>query len=188
MISRAGGPSNDANLREVRVRRRSGEAFVLNLYLAIYQGDPDQNLILDDGDLIYIPTLVLDANRVFVFGEVAKPGVIKLTESNMRLADAIAEAGGPTVFAVKQETRIVRGDITRPEILLADVKKLFEQGDQTQNVALNNGDFIFVPKSFFGDANEFWQRIRPIFDIIVAPAYTVNQWDEAVDRFQGNPR
>lgn len=188
MISRAGGPSKDANLREVRVRRRSGEAFVLNLYLAIYQGDPDQNLIMNDGDLIYIPTLVLDANRVFVFGEVERPGVIKLAESNMRLADAIAQAGGPTVFAIKQETRIVRGDITQPEILLADVKKLFEQGDQTQNVALNNGDFIFVPKSFFGDANEFWQRIRPIFDIVVAPAYTVNQWDQAIDRFQGNPR
>jgi protein involved in polysaccharide export with SLBB domain len=187
MISRAGGPSKDANLREVRVRRRSGEAFVLNLYLAIYQGDPDQNLILDDGDLIYIPTLVLDANRVFVFGEVARPGVIKLAESNMRLADAIAQAGGPTVFAIKQETRIVRGDITQPEILLANVKKLFEQGDQTQNLALNNGDFIYVPKSFFGDANEFWQRIRPIFDIIVAPAYTVNQWNEAIDRFQVNP-
>jgi protein involved in polysaccharide export with SLBB domain len=37
MVARAGGPSRDANLREVRIRRKSGETFALNLYRAIYQ-------------------------------------------------------------------------------------------------------------------------------------------------------
>jgi polysaccharide export outer membrane protein len=181
MLARAGGPNRDANLREVRVRRKNGETFALNLYRAIYQGDPSQDIILNDGDLIYFPTLVLDANRVFVFGEVAKPGVIKLPESNMQLFDAIAEAGGPTVFAVKSESKIVRGSVTNPEIIGIDLKKLLEEGDQTQNVALNSGDFIYVPRSFFGDVNIFWKRVKPLFEMVIAPARTVNEWDEALD-------
>jgi polysaccharide export outer membrane protein len=181
MLALAGGPNRDANLREVRVRRTNGETFALNLYRAIYQGDPSQNIILNDGDWIYFPTLVLDANRVFVFGEVASPGVIKLPESNMQLFDAVAEAGGPTVFAVKRQTKIVRGSATHPEIIDVDLKKLLEEGDQTQNVALNSGDFIYVPRSFMGDVNIFWQRIRPLFELVIAPARTVNEWDEALD-------
>jgi polysaccharide export outer membrane protein len=181
MLSLAGGPTRDANLREVRVRRRNGETFALNLYRAIYQGDPAQNIILDDGDLIFIPTLVVDATRVYVFGEVTKPGAIKLTESNMRLFDAISEAGGPTVFAVKREAKIVRGDVNHPEIIPVDLKKLLEEGDQTQNVALNSGDFIYLPRSVFGDVNLFWQRIKPLFELVTAPARTYNEWNNAVD-------
>jgi protein involved in polysaccharide export with SLBB domain len=181
MLARTGGPNRDANLREVRVRRKSGETFALNLYRAIYQGDPSQDIVLNDGDLIFFSTLVLDANRVFVFGEVANPGVIKLAESNMQLFDAIAEAGGPTVFAVKRETKLVRGSVTNPEIIAIDLKKLLEEGDQTQNVALNSGDFIYVPRSVFGDVNVFWSRVKPLFQMIIAPARAINEWDRAYD-------
>jgi polysaccharide export outer membrane protein len=184
LLARAGGPNRDANLREVRVRRKNGETFALNLYRAIYQGDPSQNIILNDGDWIYFTTLILDANRVFVFGEVASPGVIKLAESNMQLFDAIAEAGGPTVFAVKRQTKIVRGSVTRPEIIDVDLKKLLEEGDQTQNVALNSGDFIYVPRGFMGDVNIFWKRVKPLFEMVIAPARTVNEWDEALDTLE----
>ena len=136
---------------------------------------------MDDGDLIFFPTLVLEANRVYVFGEVAKPGVIKLPESNMRLFDAISEAGGPTVFALKREARIVRGDVTQPEIISVDIKRLIEEGDQTQNVLLASGDLIYVPRSAFGDVNQFWKRVKPLFELVIAPARIVNEWDEALD-------
>ena len=181
MVARAGGPSRDANLREVRMRRRNGETLTLNLFRAIYQGDPSQNIVLNSGDLLFFPTLVLDANRVYVFGEVATPGVYKLPEANMRLFDAISEAGGPTVFAEKSSARIVRGSVTRPEIISIDLKKLIEQGDQTQNVMLASGDLIYVPRSAFGDVNQFWQRVRPLFEIVYSPARIVNEWDRALD-------
>ena len=183
IVAKAGGPSMDANLREIRVRRKSGEAFSINLYRAIYQGDVTQDLVLDDGDLVYFPTLVTDANRVYVFGEVFNPGVIELSESNMRVADAIMEAGGPTVFALKREVRVVRGNVNQPDIFQIDVKRLLEEGDQTQNIRLSSGDFVFVPRSFFGDVNQFWTRIRPLFELVIAPARTVNEWDDALNQF-----
>jgi len=181
MMALAGGPNIDANLREVRVRRKNGEAFSLNLYRSLYQGDPSQNIILNAGDLVYFPALVVDANRVYVFGEVGKPGAVKLPEARMRLADAIAEAGGPTVFAYKPEIRVVRGDVARPEILTVDLKRLLQYGDQSQNLALDNGDFVYVPRSAFGSINLFWQRVRPLFEIVVAPARIVNEYDEAIE-------
>ena len=181
MVARAGGPSRDANLREVRVRRSSGETLTLNLFRAIYQGDPSQNIVLNDGDLLFFPTLVLDANRVYVFGEVENPGVYKLPEANMSLFDAISEAGGPTVFAQQSSTRIVRGSPERPDIIPIDLKKLIEQGDQTQNVMLASGDLIYVPRSSFGDVNQFWSRVRPLFEMIFFPARVVNEWDRAID-------
>ncbi len=181
MVARAGGPSRDANLREVRMRRRNGETLTLNLFRAIYQGDPSQNIVLNSGDLLFFPTLVLDANRVYVFGEVVSPGVYKLPEANMRLFDAISEAGGPTVFAEKSSARIVRGSVTRPEIIPIDLKKLVEQGDQTQNILLASGDLIYVPRSAFGDVNQFWKRIKPLFEIVYSPARVINEWDRALD-------
>jgi len=181
MVSRVGSPARDANLRDVKLRRKDGQSLTLNLYRVIYQGDSNQDIILNSGDYIFFPTLVIDANRVYVFGEVANPGVYKLPETNMRLFDALSEAGGPTVFGERRSAKIVRGDPTHPEIIEVDLKRLIEQGDQTQNVLLVSGDLIYVPRSVFGDVNVFWQRVKPLFEMVSAPARIVNEWDEALD-------
>ena len=47
-ITRAGGPTQNANLRNVRMRRKNGQSITLNLYKAILQGDQSQNPIMAD--------------------------------------------------------------------------------------------------------------------------------------------
>ncbi|UCH19963.1 MAG: VCBS repeat-containing protein [Deltaproteobacteria bacterium] len=185
LVSKAGGPTPDANLREVRVRRQDGQSISLDLNKAIFQGDPSQNVILDAGDLVFIPTLDQEANRVYVFGEVKEPGLYTFTRSDMRLFDAISKAGGPTVFATEESTKIVRGDVTHPEILSVDLKQLIEQGDQTQNILLASGDLVYVPRRFWGDVNIFWQRIKPLFELVFSPANIINEYDEALDALSG---
>jgi protein involved in polysaccharide export with SLBB domain len=185
MVSKAGGPTRDANLREVHVRRRDGQSMALDLNRAIFQGDLSQDIILDAGDLVFIPTLSAEANRVYVFGEVKDPGLYTFTGSKMHIFDAISKAGGPTVFATEESTKIVRGDVTHPEILSVDLKKLIVQGDQTQNVLLASGDLVYVPRRFWGDVNIFWQRIKPLFELIIAPARIVNEYDDAIDTLSG---
>jgi protein involved in polysaccharide export with SLBB domain len=150
MVSKAGGPTRDANLREVHVRRRDGQSIALDLNRAIFQGDLSQDIILDAGDLIFIPTLSAEANRVYVFGEVKEPGLYTFTGNEIRIFDAISKAGGPTVFATEESSKIVRGDVTHPEIISVDIKRLVEQGDQTQNVILASGDLVYVPRRFAG--------------------------------------
>ena len=182
MISRAGGPNADANLRDVRIRRITNEAFSVDLYKAITQGDRSQDIILDDGDLVFIATISKESNRVYVFGEVKSPGIYTFEGLEMRLFDAISQAGGVTVFGIPKSTKIVRGDITRPEVISANLQALVEEGDQTQNVSLANGDLVYVPRSFVGDMNIFMQRISPLLRLLFLPAqfrdeyFTTNDW------------
>ncbi len=181
LLTQAGGPTEDADLKSVLVRRKSGETVSLNLYRTIFQGDVTQDIVLNDGDLIYLPALSKEANRVYVFGEVQKPGAYTFRGSEMRLIDAISEAGGITPFASQAETRVVRGDITRPEIISANLLRLVENGDRSQNLQLASGDFIYVPRSGFGDIKLFYDRVRPLLELVLWPARTVIDWDNAAD-------
>ena len=169
LITKAGGPQDNANLKNINIRRKNGQSISLNLFEAIHQGDPSKDFVLDDGDVIFIPTLARDGNRIYVFGEVEEPGTYTFKGTDIHLADVIAEAGGPTVFATESSTKVIRGDITRPEIISANLEDLLKQGDQSQNVALVAGDIIYVPRSWIGDVNRFARQMQPIFDLLSGP-------------------
>ena len=126
--------------------------------------------MLNDGDLLYLPTLSKETNRVYVFGEVQKPGAYTFSGSEMRLIDAISDAGGTTPFAYRADTRVVRGDITRPEILSANLARLVESGDRSQNLLLASGDLVYVPRSSIGDIKLFYDQVRPLLELSVARA------------------
>lgn len=165
--------SRDANLREIKVTRKNGRTLQLNIYKAMTLGDKTQNIILDQGDSIYVPLISKEGNRVFIFGEIAQPGAYPFTGSAMTLIDAVANCGGYTVFAKPEFTKIVRGDKTNPEVISVDLKKLIETGDQSQNVALMDGDLVYIPRSAIGDVNLFVERLRPILRLISIPSDTI---------------
>ena len=181
MLTLAGGPADNADLKSVRIRRKDGETVSLNLYKTIIQGDLTQDLVLNDGDLLYLPTLSKETNRVYVFGEVQKPGAYTFSGSEMRLIDAISDAGGTTPFAYRADTRVVRGDITRPEILSANLARLVESGDRSQNLLLASGDLVYVPRSGFGDIKLFYDQVRPLLELVLWPARVVIDWNSAAD-------
>ncbi|MGD9304953.1 MAG: FG-GAP-like repeat-containing protein [Desulfobacterales bacterium] len=185
-ITKAGGPAPNANLENISVRRRDGRAVSLNLFKAIQQGDPEQDFILDDGDVVFVPLFDKSQNRVYVFGEVKNPGAYEYIGAKMKLFDAVSEAGGATIFASTSNTKVVRGDPTAPEIISANLKNLVEEGDQTQNVVLAGGDLVYVPRSGFGEVNLFAKRIRPILELILWPARIVKDWDDAADIISGD--
>ena len=169
LVTKAGGPTETADLGGVNIRRANGESISVNLFEAIQQGDPGKDFVLDNNDVVFIPTLSRDGNRIHVFGEVENPGTYTFKDVDIRLADVVAEAGGPTVFATESNTRVIRGDITRPEVITANLESLLELGDQSQNVALVPGDLVYIPRSRIGDFNRFWEQVSPFFELIMAP-------------------
>jgi protein involved in polysaccharide export with SLBB domain len=175
-LTLAGGPERDADLRHVKVRRQNGRTITLDLFAAINRGDPDHDLVLDNNDVVYLPRLDKATSRVYVFGEVENPGAYPFTGPQMRLIDAISEAGGPTVFAISSSTKVVRGDINKPEVLSSDLQRLMEEGDQSQNVLLASGDFIYVPRNSLGDINIFLQQIKPFFELTRQPGMTYQSY------------
>jgi polysaccharide export outer membrane protein len=86
------------------------------------------------------------SKKVFVLGEIAKPGTFPY-EENMSIIQAVLLAGGFTKLSAKNGTsvtRLVNGQETRVKVPVADI----EQGRE-KNFPLQPGDIVFVPESFF---------------------------------------
>jgi len=167
-LSLAGGPTPKANLRQVTVRRESGEMFTVNLYKTITQGDMSQNLVLDDGDTVVVPSVAEGRNKVFVLGEVASPGVYP-SQGGLNVIEAVSMAGGFKETAVLGSARIVRGDLRKPEVIACNLKSILNNGDMSQNITLHDGDILYVPKNTLGSISEFLREISPILNLFLYP-------------------
>ncbi|MHC1759654.1 MAG: polysaccharide biosynthesis/export family protein [Negativicutes bacterium] len=84
----------------------------------------------------------LGGTRVYVLGEVVKPGSYEIEKAH-NLLDAITAAGGPTKDGAKRNVYVVRqsepGKYQKVNLLA-----ILRKGDQSQNVALNEGDSVFL--------------------------------------------
>jgi protein involved in polysaccharide export with SLBB domain len=116
---------------------------------------------------------VLKVKRVFVFGDVKKPGMIPMPR-HMTVLQALAAADMYTETALIEEVRVIRGgDLAKPHMLMADLARAFTYGDMTRNVSLEENDIVFVPREHLGDASEAAKKIMPIITAGVAPFYPV---------------
>jgi len=95
---------------------------------------------------ITVSTREYNSKKIFVVGEVQKPGTFPY-EDNMTIIQAITLAGGFTKTAAKNSTnltRLVEGHEMKQTVEVDDIA----QG-KAPNVPLLPGDIIFVPESFF---------------------------------------
>jgi polysaccharide export outer membrane protein len=159
-ISLHGGPTDKADLAQVKVVRANGSTFFLNLYNAMFEGDIQQNIILDDGDIVFVPTLEVSARKFYVLGEVKTPGIYDMKDE-VRVLEAIMRAGSFTDRASLSSIVIIRGNITQPEVNIINLEKLIRAGDQSENIEILNGDVIYVPRHFVGSINYFVNQILP---------------------------
>ena len=83
--------------------------------------------------------------RVYVLGEVSKPGAYEL-EKQHNLLDAIGVAGGYTKNAAKKKVMILRKDQKNNPIKV-NLLNLLTKGDMTQNYALTDGDVVYLSDS-----------------------------------------
>jgi len=162
-IQQAGGITQLADIRNVEVRRvtRSGPPQVirLNLWDLVQAGDASQDLVLQQGDTIVIPTATAlnpaDANlqgsasfapstvRVNVVGEVVSPGSVQIPP-NSTLNQALLSAGGFNKRAHKGSVELIRlnpnGTVTRQKVSIDFSKGI----DDKNNPLIRNNDIIVV--------------------------------------------
>lgn len=112
----------------------------------------------------------LKIKRVFVFGDVRKPGAVPMPR-NMTVLQALAAVENYNETALLEEIRIVRGSLDRPYIVTADLARTFTYGDLSRNVALEENDVIFVPREHLGDTTEAAKKIMPVVQMAIAPFY-----------------
>jgi len=107
--------------------------------------DPKVNVVVEE----------YHSQEVFVLGEVAKPGPYGLKGENL-LLDVLLQAGGPTgsagdVVSILRRSPQVGEEITTTGIplthLTVNVTRLLLDGDLAQNIPVQKGDVIFLPRS-----------------------------------------
>ncbi len=90
-INNAGGLTADADWRNVTLTR-NGDVQNLSLYQLMQKGDLTQNRLIQKGDIIHVPRN--DSQKVFVFGDVKNPEMLKIDRSGMTLTEALSSVGG----------------------------------------------------------------------------------------------
>jgi polysaccharide export outer membrane protein len=115
-----------------------------------------------------IEVVEYSGHKVFVLGEVVRPGVY-LADGNIKVIEAILLAYGPTKDAKKQNVLLIRGGIKneKPELIVIDFEKAVEEGDTSQNIVVQAGDIVYMPRSVIGDVKNFFANISAILNPIV---------------------
>jgi len=107
--------------------------------------------------------------RVYVGGEVGKPGVVPLT-ANLTLVQAVQEAGGFLETAHLSQVVLIRRDASgQPVGYALDVRPVIGGTKPAEDVPLQPYDVAFVPRSKIADVNLFVKQwIRDNLPIPVA--------------------
>ena len=175
-IQTAGGLTQAADLRQIQVQRpqASGppQMTTVNLWELLQNGDLSQNLALQDGDTLLIPTaaqislaetnhlaaanFVADPNQtlnIAVVGEVLRPGPHQLGSGSgggrhPTVTQAIQAAGGITPTADIQHIQVLRLTRNGPEqVIDIDLWALLQDGDRYQDIVLQQGDTVVIPEA-----------------------------------------
>ncbi len=107
--------------------------------------------------------------KIFVLGEVKRPGVYDFT-AGLTLLQILAHAGGYTDTAVLRDMRIIRGELDNPTLIRVNIKGTVK-GKEIKDVLLAQNDIIFIPRSHIGNWNAFIQKIRPSIEVLSIPVH-----------------
>jgi len=156
LLSFAGGPSESAG-QTVQIVHAGGPSLCDKASEAVandtgglvsykledtLQGVPEANPFVRPGDIVR----VLDADQVYVVGNVLRPTAIPLKEP-ITISRAIAVAGGTAPSTKKDKVRIIRqtpGSITKQEIFV-DLGAIEKR--KADDIALLPNDIVDVPIS-----------------------------------------
>lgn len=172
-IIQAGGVTRTADVRDVVVVRSlpNGQTVrtQINLWDSLGSETLPQDLLLRDGDLVFIPQLAagetLDSRllassslspetvRVRVVGEVTSPGEVPVPP-NSSLSSAVAIAGGPTDDARLSQVAFIRRQ-ENGEVL----QEVVDLSNLVDDYQVQDGDVVVVPKTNTGSVLDFAQRL-----------------------------
>ena len=169
LVIKAGADLATADLKNIRVIRR-GKTYQLNLYKTIFQEDESQNIALEANDVVIVDGLSSPNNQIHVLGEIEKPGAYTY-KYNMNLVSAISQAGGITDDAVTDNLVIIRDGFENPTLIASNMKQFFEKADLSQNINLQGGDVVYIPKTLLGDLETFAKKLLPVLQLGLVPAH-----------------
>ncbi len=144
-LTRAGGPTQEADLTVVVKVEKNGKRSEFNLSEQFWKSPPtaEPAPTLSDGDVLFVPN-VFKTEPIYVTGYVRTPGPQRV-RGPLNLLQAVALSGGFDVSANREEVIIHRQDGTTIE-----VPSTFNPAESTpqQQTLLYPGDILEIKKKF----------------------------------------
>ena len=163
-ISLSGGLTSDADKSGVNLSR-DGIVHAVDLKAFYDAADASQNLTLQHGDIVNV--LDRSQQKVFIMGEIRRPGPVEIVNGDLSLAAAIGEAGGTAPSTADSgNIYVIRGaDRDRPRIFHLDATYasgliLAEQFDMQAQ------DIVFVDTAGISQWNRVISQLLPSFSVI----------------------
>ena len=170
-ISRAGGLFSSrfsgtteelADLRHSFLVRKG--AFVpVDFHALLRSGDTSQNIYLEDGDYIYLPSAL--SQEVYVMGAVQQPKAVGFMDQ-VTLVSAVSDAKGPLPGAWLERAVIVRGSLTEPTVAVVNLGAIL--AGKEPDVALQPRDIVWIPNSPWSGVAAYTRLILNAFTRTVA--------------------
>jgi polysaccharide biosynthesis/export protein len=162
-ISLMGGLAKTADLKRAMIFRDQ-KILPINFKKLFKQGDISQNIYLEAGDTIFIPSSL--ENKVYVIGEIEKPGTVTW-EGDLRLLEAITLAGGYTRDSMEQNVLVIKGSLADPTLILVDARSITKEGMLENNVQLESGDTVYVPNTLMPTLERYLDLAVKILTLVV---------------------
>ncbi len=157
VIEFAGGLTPTAQMEKLRFERLNGD----NRYATYNVGDtPPDELVLEDGDMIAVPSSTTTSETITVEGAVftspaqeGSPRSVPLSPvlldipytPGMTVLSLLETLGGPTPFAQEQRSYIIRGE-TGERLPIPDLATIWTERRYDRDIVLRPGDYLVVPQ------------------------------------------
>lgn len=151
-VNRAGGFTPEADYSRVLLTRR-GATYLVDIQAMYDYGATAQNALLENGDIINVADRSF--NKIFVLGEVVRPGSQVMNKKRSTLAEALSDAG--YINQTTSDPRwiyVMRGDTDTPELFHLD-SRLPDAMLLADRFPLRPRDVIYVDAA----AVVRWQRV-----------------------------
>jgi polysaccharide export outer membrane protein len=149
----------DANLYQAYVIQGSRKLPV-DFRALLLNGDLSQNIALNSGDTVVIPSAA--AENAFVFGAVGKPGSVSFESGSLSLLQALSDADLSLenyTAADLAQVRVIRSHGATADFIVVDAAKILH-GDALP-FALQPGDVVFVPPTGVATWNQVLDDLIP---------------------------
>jgi polysaccharide export outer membrane protein len=152
-IAQAKGLTKDAWTRGVTLTR-GGKVSRLDLQALYDEGDVSQNWLLQDGDVLHVPSR--EENKVFVLGEVKAPSSKLMAKGRMSLAEAIGDSQGfDQTTSNPGGVYVIRGRLDQPRVFKLDA---------------SSADALLLAVNF---------QLEPL-DVVYVTPYKLTSWNRIV--------
>jgi polysaccharide biosynthesis/export protein len=146
-IAAAGGLGPvDGPYPDARVAKPNGtHVDAVSLEKLLHNGDTSQNVPLQDGQIVYIPSPV--TLTVYVAGAVDHPGEVQINEGQ-DVAIAIVKAGNSSTAQGDLNNVTVTRTLSngQKQQQTVNLYQVFEPGGSAKDVVLQQGDLVYVPQ------------------------------------------